>query len=208
MFSTLRRRILSLIPNIEHFPYLGLFLLLLFGGVGLPFPEDATLILCGILISTQVVKPIPALIIVYAGLLIADLTLHFIGKKYGRQVVTHRRFHKLISLERLSYLEEKFARRAILIILLGRHVAGLRAQIFLVSGIMKMPALKFLITDAVSSLFTMALMIGAGYWGGNALKFIKQGIIRIEHIAILVIIVSIIIYSFFRYLKPSLTAKK
>ncbi len=208
MFSTLRRRILSLIPNIEHFPYLGLFLLLLFGGIGLPFPEDATLILCGILISTQVVKPIPALIIVYAGLLIADLTLHFIGKKYGRQVVTHRRFHKLISLERLSYLEEKFTRRAILIILLGRHVAGLRAQIFLVSGIMKMPALKFLITDAVSSLFTMALMIGAGYWGGNALKFIKQGIIRIEHIAILVIIVSIIIYSFFRYLKPSLTARK
>jgi membrane protein DedA with SNARE-associated domain len=208
LFSIPLRGILLLMPNIEHFPYLGLFLLLLLGGVGLPFPEDATLILCGILISTEVVKPIPALIIVYAGLLIADLILHFIGKKYGRRVVTHRRFHKLISPERLSYLEEKFTRRGILIILLGRHVAGLRAQIFLVSGIMRMPALKFLLTDAVSALFTMALMIGAGYWGGNALKFIKQGIVRIEHIAIWVIIVSIIIYSFFRYLKPRLTARK
>ena len=197
-----------MLPNIEHFPYLGLFLLLLLGGVGLPFPEDATLILCGFLISTQVVRPIPALITVYIGLLIADLTLHFIGKKYGRQVVTHRRFHKLISPERLSFLEEKFNRRGILIILLGRHVAGLRAQIFLVSGIMRMPALKFLVTDAVSSLFTMALMIGAGYWGGNSLKFIKQGIVKIEHIAIMVIIVSILIYSVFRYLKPKLTAKK
>jgi membrane protein DedA with SNARE-associated domain len=196
-----------LIPNIEHFPYLGLFLLLLLGGVGLPFPEDATLILCGFLISTQIVKPIPALITVYAGLLIADLTLHFIGKKYGRQVVTHRRFHKLISPERLSFLEDKFNRRGILIILLGRHVAGLRAQIFLVSGIMRMPSLKFLVTDAVSSLLTMALMIGAGYWGGNSFKFIKQGLVRIEHIAILVVIIFILFYSIYRYLKPKLINK-
>jgi membrane protein DedA with SNARE-associated domain len=197
-----------LIPSIEHFPYIGLFLLLLLGGVGLPFPEDATLILCGFFISTGVVKPIPVLITVYVGLLIADLSLHFIGKKYGRQVVTHRRFHKLISPERLSFLEEKFNRKGILIILLGRHVAGLRAQIFLVSGIMRMPALKFLITDAVSSLFTMALMIGAGYWGGNSIKFIRQGIVKIEHIAILVVIVFILFYSAFRYLKPRLIVKK
>ncbi len=196
-----------MIPNIEHFPYVGLFFLLLLGGVGLPFPEDATLILCGFLISTQVVRPIPALITVYIGLLMADLSLHFIGKKYGRQVVTHRRFHKLISQERLSFLEEKFNRRGILIILLGRHVAGLRAQIFLVSGIMRMPALKFLVTDAVSSLFTMALMIGAGYWGGNSFKFIKQGIVKIEHIAILVVIVFILFYSAYRYLKPKLIKK-
>jgi membrane protein DedA with SNARE-associated domain len=196
-----------LIPNIEHFPYLGLFSLLILGGIGLPFPEDATLILCGFLISTQVVKPFPALITVYAGLLIADLTLHFIGKKYGRKVVTHRRFRKLISSERLSFLEEKFNRRGILIILLGRHVAGLRAQIFLVSGIMRMPALKFLVTDAVSSLFTMALMIGVGFWGGNSLKFIKQGMVRIEHIAVLVVIFFILFYSVYRYLKPKLIKK-
>ncbi len=197
-----------MIPNIEHFPYIGLFLLLLLGGIGLPFPEDATLILCGFLISTQVVKPIPALITVYVGLLIADLTLHFIGKKYGRQVVSHRHFHKLISADRLSFLEGKFNRWGILIIALGRHVAGLRAQIFLVSGIMRMPALKFLVTDAVSSLFTMTLMIGAGYWGGNSIKFIKQGIVKIEHVAILVVILFILFYSAYRYLKPRLSGKE
>ena len=199
---------MTLFTHIEHFPYLGMFILLILGGVGLPFPEDATLILCGLLISTQVVRPIPALLTVYAGLLIADLTLHFIGRKYGRQIVTHRRFRKIISPERLSFLEKKFNRIGLLLILLGRHVAGLRAQIFLVSGIMRMPTLKFFIADAVSSIFTMALMIGAGYWGGNSLKFLRRGLVRIEHIAILVIIFSIIIYSFYRYLKPKLTIKK
>ncbi len=199
---------MTLFTHIEHFPYLGMFILLILGGVGLPFPEDATLILCGLLISTQVVRPVPALLTVYAGLLIADLTLHFIGRKYGRQIVTHRRFHKWISPERLSFLEKKFNRIGLLLILLGRHVAGLRAQIFLVSGIMRMPTLKFFITDAVSSIFTMALMIGAGYWGGNSLKLLRRGLVRIEHIVILVILFSIIIYSFYRYLKPKLTIKK
>jgi membrane protein DedA with SNARE-associated domain len=185
-----------------------MFLLLILGGIGLPFPEDATLILCGILISTQVVRPIPALLTVYAGLLIADFTLHFIGKKYGRRIVSHRWFHKLISPERLSFLEEKFNQRGILFILLGRHLAGLRAQLFLVSGVMRMPNLKFLVADAVSSLFTMTLMVGAGYWGGNVLKFLKRGLVRMEHIAVLIILVSIVSYSFYRYLKPKLTTKK
>jgi hypothetical protein len=37
------RGILPLIPNIEYFPYLGLFLLLVLGGFGLPSPEDVIL---------------------------------------------------------------------------------------------------------------------------------------------------------------------
>lgn len=37
---------------IEHFPYFGIFVLLIHrGGIGLPFPEDATLLLASFLIS-------------------------------------------------------------------------------------------------------------------------------------------------------------
>jgi membrane protein DedA with SNARE-associated domain len=40
----------------EHFPYLGIFTLLILGGIGFPFPEDATLILGGFLIVQDVTK--------------------------------------------------------------------------------------------------------------------------------------------------------
>lgn len=192
---------MTLFTHIENFPYLGMFVLLILGGVGLPFPEDATLIMCGLLISTQVVRPIPALLTVYAGLLIADLTLHFIGRKYGRQIVTHRRFRKIISPERLSYLEEKFNQRGVLFILMGRHFFGLRAQIFLVSGVMRMPSLKFLLADGFSSIFTIALMVGAGYLGGNSLGVLKRDLSRIEHIGILLLVTALIVYLLFRYFK-------
>ena len=179
----------------EQGPYLGLLLLLILGGVGFPFPEDAILILCGFLISTHVVKP------VYAGLLAADFSLYLIGKKYGRMIVCHRRFQKIISPERLLILEDKFNKRGILFILFGRQLIGLRAQIFLAAGVMRMSAVKFLITDAISSLFTIALMVGAGYIGGHNLQVIKKHITRIEHIGILLIIILFSGYLLIRYFR-------
>jgi membrane protein DedA with SNARE-associated domain len=192
-------------PNIstlvEHFPYIGLFLLLILGGIGFPFPEDTTLILCGFLISTHVVKPVPALLVVYAGLLITDFSLYFVGKKYGRMIVNHKRFHKIISPERLLMLETKFNKKGVFVILIGRHLVGLRAQIFLAAGVMRMSALKFIMADAFSSIFTMALMIGAGYMGGNSLEIIKRDITRIEHIGILLVIILLATYLLFKYVK-------
>ncbi|MBI5096405.1 MAG: DedA family protein [Nitrospirae bacterium] len=182
---------------IGHFPYIGLFILLILGGIGLPFPEDATLILCGFLISTKVVAPLPALLISYSGLLIADFFLYLIGKKYGRRIVTHKRFHHILSPERLSLLEEKFNRKGILIILFGRHLIGLRVNIFLVAGVMRMPPLKFVTVDALSSTFTMALMVGAGYIGSESLQVIRKDITRIEHIGILLVIIVLLSYLIF-----------
>jgi len=193
---------LNILPIVENFPYLGLFSLLILGGIGLPFPEDTTLILCGFLISTNVIKPIPALFVVYSGLLITDFFLYSIGKKYGPNIVHHPKFKKIISPARFLKLREKLHKGEILFILLGRHLVGLRAQIFIVSGVMSMHPLKFLITDAFSSLFTIALMAGAGYAGGNSLQTIKKDITKVEHIAILLIIVLIVIFiliEFHRY---------
>ncbi len=85
------------LPDITHLHYLGLFILLIAGGVGLPFPEDATLILCGVLISAGDIKVLPAILTVYAGLLCGDTILYHIGKKFGRKVVTHKWFHRVLT---------------------------------------------------------------------------------------------------------------
>ncbi len=186
---------------IEHFPYIGLFILLILGGIGLPFPEDATLILCGFLISTEAVKPVNAVTAVYAGLLTADIIIYSFGRKYGRMVVTRKFFHRIISPEKLLKLEDQFNRRGIYFVLFGRHLIGFRAQIFLVSGIMRMPLLKFMVSDAVSAIFTMALMIGIGYAGGNSLQVLKKDMTRIKYAVAFVITVIITIYLVFNYFK-------
>ncbi len=186
---------------VEHFPYFGIFVLLILGGIGFPFPEDATLILAGFLVAQDVIKPVQAFFAVYSGLLISDFFLYWVGKKYGRMLVSHKRFHKIISPEQLERVEEKFKRRGVWVILIGRHFLGLRAQIFLVAGVMRMSAIKFLLADGATSLFTIALMCGIGYAGGNSVEILKKNVKRIEHVVILflaVLVTAWIIYKYFR----------
>jgi membrane protein DedA with SNARE-associated domain len=185
----------------EQFPYIGLFLLLILGGIGLPFPEDATLMLCGFLIAQEVIHPLRALVTVYTGLLIADTIIYQLGKKYGRRIVTHRWFHRFLSPVQLTKLEARFKRRGVLFILLGRHLIGLRAQIFLVAGIMKMRLMKFLLADAVSALVTISIMVGIGYAGGNSLEAIRKDLKRIEYWVIVIVLTAITIYLLYKYVK-------
>ena len=186
---------------IENSPYIGLFALLILGGIGLPFPEDATFILCGFLIQAQTVKTVPALLVIYLGVLIADFILYSFGRKYGRMVVSHRRFHRFLSPEKLTDLEKRFKRKGIFFILLGRHFIGLRAQIFIVSGIMRMHPLKFLLTDAVAVTFTIAVMVSIGYAGGHSLKDLGIDVGNTEYVAYFLLMSFIMGYIVLRYIR-------
>jgi membrane protein DedA with SNARE-associated domain len=145
-----------------------------------------------------VIKSIPALLIAYSGILIGDLLAYLLGRKYGRMIVTHKRFHRIISPERLLKLEDMFNKKRTLLVMIGGHLVG---EIFIVAGVMRMPLSKFLAADAIASLFAIAIWTGIGYIGGNSLEVIKEDISRVEHIGILFAIIVISIYLLFRYFK-------
>lgn len=171
---------------IDHFPYLGIFILLVLGDIGLPFPEDATLLLSGFLIASGIIQLIPTLFIIYPSLLGTDFFLYLIGRKYGRRVVAHRRFRRIISPERISKFEKKFKKWGILVVFFGRHLLGIRAQVFLTAGILRMSAIRFILADAASAILTVAIMVGLGYWGGTSIQILKKDIRRVESIAVVV----------------------
>jgi membrane protein DedA with SNARE-associated domain len=143
-------------------------------------------------------KLLIALSVAYSGVLIGDLLAYYLGRKYGRMIVTHKRFHRIISPERLSRLEDRFNKKGTFLIMIGGHLVG---EVFIVAGVMKMPLSKFLMADAIASIFTIALWTGIGYIGGNSLEIVKKDITRIEHIAIIFIVIFLSIYLFFRYFK-------
>lgn len=191
---------------VEHFPYIGIFILLILGEIGLPFPEDATLILSGFLIAQKVTKPLPTILVVYCGLLLTDFFLYWVGKKYGRKVIEHKRFHRLLSAEKLLTLEEKFKKWGAYVVFVGRHFLGIRAQIFLAAGVMRMSTLKFIVADAASAILTMTLMIGTGFLGGNSVQILQRDLKRIEHIGILILAILFtgwMIHKYFRNRKMS-----
>ncbi len=186
---------------IEQSPYLGIFLLLVLGDMGFPFPEDTTLLLSGFLVAQGVTKLVPTLLVVYSGLLLTDFSLYWVGKKYGRMVVEHRRFQKIISPETLSKIEKKYKRWGVFVIFFGRHLLGVRAQIFLTAGVLRMSAIKFVLADGVSAVLTVAIMVGIGYLGGNSIQLLKKDIARFQHIAVIAFVLLLAIWIFFIYFR-------
>jgi membrane protein DedA with SNARE-associated domain len=192
---------------IQHFTYIGIFCLLILGGVGFPFPEDAVLIMSGLLIAHDVIKLIPAVLIIYPSLLIADFILYSIGRKYGRMIVEHKRFSKIVSPATLSKLEEKFTRWGALTVFLGRHIVGFRAPIFLISGVMRIPRAKFLIADGLSAIITISFNLGLGYLGGNSLLVLRKDITRVDYILILALVILVAGWIFLRYFRDRVKTK-
>ena len=175
---------------INNFPYLGIFLTLILGGIGLPFPEDATLLLSGFLIAHGRIKLFPTFSVVFPLLLITDFFVFFVGKRYGRMLVQHKRFGKLISPEKLFKLEEKFRRRGAWVVLFGRHILGLRTPIFLAAGVTRMSVTKFLIVDVGTALLTVALFWGGiGLLGDSRIEVLKAEATKVGHIAMVVFLI-------------------
>src|SRR5439155_1078673 len=65
----------------------GLFLLLVGGGVGLPLPEDLTLLAAGVLAHQHVLRLRDVIAIGFAGVVCADWIIYLAGRRYGRGIV-------------------------------------------------------------------------------------------------------------------------
>jgi len=175
---------------INNYPYAGIFLTLVLGGVGLPFPEDATLLLCGFLIAHGTIKLFPTFLVVFPLLLTTDFFVFFVGKKYGRMLVQHQTFRKWISPEKFSKLEENFRRRGALVVLFGRHILGLKTQLLLLAGVTKMSVKKFLIVDGATALLTVGIFWGGiGFLGEERIEMFKAEATKFGHIATVVFLI-------------------
>ncbi|MCS7164489.1 MAG: DedA family protein [Thermodesulfovibrio sp.] len=188
---------------IEQFSYFGLFFLLILGGLGVPFfPEDLVLIACGVMISVGIIKPVPAVLISYAGLILSDFMLYWAGRKFGRKIVTSPRFEKIISPSKFLIIEQKFRKHSTLIMLLGRLLVGFRTQVFLLSGITRVSITKFLLIDLFGSAVVLSIMVTAGYLGGKFLESVQKGIWYMKYVVgflVLVAIILLLTYLSYRY---------
>ena len=186
---------------VEHFSYLGLFVLLILGTLGFPFPEDSILILNGFLVARYVVDPLVASFVVYAGLLMTDYSLFWVGRTYGRSVIEITRFRKIMTPERLSRLEVEFQRWGGFVVFFGRLLLGLRAQVFLAAGILRMSRIKFLIFDGLSASIMFVFWGAVGFYGDHGIQAVQTKIRRIEHVVIIILVLLIVAAITYVYLK-------
>ncbi len=168
-------------------------------GMGVPIPEDITLITAGLLAGQGKISMAGAMIVGFIGVLIGDTILFLIGKKYGRKVFTWPFFRKIFTEARIVKAELQIMSHAKKICFTARFMPGLRAPIFLTAGIMKVPFKTFFFQDGLAALLSVPVWIYLGYWFSDnideALKYARE----INYVIIGLIVIAIAVFFYKRW---------
>ena len=143
--------------------YISLFFLLLGGAVGLPIPEDLPLILAGILLQAEKVKALYVFPICYVGVVLGDLIVYFVGRRFGVALFNTRWFKNRVSPSRVKYMRLRLEKRSIVTIFVARHLFYFRTVTFLTCGAVRMSLRTFLLADLAAAMISLPLMLGLGY---------------------------------------------
>jgi membrane protein DedA with SNARE-associated domain len=143
--------------------YVGIALILILGGLGLPVPEEAPIILAAVLSrSGRMWWPL-ALASCMTGVLLGDFVVYFLGYHYGEKVISLPVTRKLLTRARENQIKGYFHRHGFKILILGRFAVGFRTAAYLTAGILKLPILKLFLTDLFAASLSTCLMFGLGY---------------------------------------------
>jgi membrane protein DedA with SNARE-associated domain len=176
--------------------YLGIILILILGGLGLPIPEEAPIILAAVLSKNGQLQWPLALASCLAGVLLGDLVVYFLGFFYGEKVLSLPLTRRLLTRQRETQIKGYFHRHGYKILVSGRFVPGFRTAAYLTAGILKLPFLKLLVTDVVAASLTTLLMFGLGY--GFAHK-IQSGIREVQQWVLVIVAIGVAIWLLVRY---------
>jgi membrane protein DedA with SNARE-associated domain len=143
--------------------YVGIALLLVLGGLGLPVPEEAPIILAAVLSKNERMWWPLALASCFVGVLLGDFVVYFLGYFHGEKVLSLPLTRRFLTRAREAQIKGYFHRHGFKILILGRFAVGFRTAAYLTAGILKLPPLKLFLTDVFAASLSTLLMFGLGY---------------------------------------------
>jgi len=162
-------------------PYLIVFGVLLACGLGLPIPEDITLIIAGLLAYYGLCHLGIMIGVCLAGVMLGDSLVFWLGEKYGRALTKKWFFRKVLPDERLDAARRQFRRHGNKLILVARFMPGLRAPIFFSAGILHLPFRTFFTYDGIAALLSVPAIVGGVYFFGDEIDHFIKAVRRFEH---------------------------
>ncbi|MGP0062967.1 MAG: VTT domain-containing protein [Isosphaeraceae bacterium] len=178
--------------------YVGIALVLVLGGLGLPIPEEAPIILAAVLTRNGQMSGPVALATCLGGVLLGDFVVYFLGFFYGEKVLSLPLTRRLLTRQREAQIKGYFHRHGFKILVSGRFVPGFRTAAYLTAGILKLPPLKLLLTDLVAASMSTTLMFGLGLLFAHQ---IQNGIREVQQWITLILFVGVgggLLYRYYR----------
>ena len=176
--------------------------LLIICGLGVPLPEDITLVSGGILSALHSISFIGAVIAGFVGVMAGDAFLYTVGRIYGRRAFKLPFIRAVLTPRRIAMAERKIARNSHLICFTARFLPGLRSPVFLMAGIMRIRPIVFYGLDGLAALISVPIWVLVGHWVGENLDVAFKVVERVQmSMGIAVVAIVVFYFGFRRYRK-------
>jgi membrane protein DedA with SNARE-associated domain len=139
---------------VEAHPYTAIFGILYICGLGVPIPEEITLLLSGYAAYKGLVNLWLIMVLCVVAILAGDLTMFLIARRWGRQLLKTRFFAWLLPQPRLEKVEAYFEKHGMKTVFFARFFAGIRMPVYFTAGTMKMSVVKFVLLDLAGALIS------------------------------------------------------
>ena len=170
--------------------YLGFFVLIALTGCGMPIPEEAFIVLAGVLSSQNQLDWRIAFAVCLAGAVVGDSCMYAIGYRWGHGIFTsHPRFAKLFATENEQQFQRSVEAHALKVMLLARFLVGVRAPVYVMTGVVRLPFRRFLVYDIISASLVVGVVFGLSYlFGEQVTDWVKHAETRVTIIVVLIVI--------------------
>lgn len=191
---------------LQSWGYLGIFAGIVATGIGFPMPEELPVVVGGGLASRDLVYWWLMLPVCILGVVVGDGLLYGIGRLWGPRLLRYRWVNtRLLPPDRLQSIEDNFQQHGIKILLFARLTPGVRAPIFFTAGLTKLSLARFILADGIYAIPGVSVLFVLGYFFTDSMvNLIKNDVEQAKHIIILLVIVGVVGYFTYRFLRRPL----
>lgn len=158
--------------------YLIVLGILLACGLGVPMPEDLSLILGGVLVYKGQAA-LPAMMATgYLGIILGDSLIFMFGRRIGSKVGSKPGgfFARIVTPEKRARVEGLFMKHGEKVVMIARFLPGVRAVTYFTAGSVGMKYSHFLFFDSVAALASAPAFVYLGYRFGDKIDYLREQI--------------------------------
>lgn len=186
-----------------------IFAVLVACGLGIPLPEDVSLVTGGFLVYLGAAQLEVMMAVGFVGILAGDTLIFLAGRRIGTQVGRsgHGFFGRVVTPEKRRKVEELFRRHGEKIVMIARFLPGARAVTYFTAGSARMKYRHFIFFDAIAALASAPLFVYLGYRFGDELEALIRSVRRGES-AVIVVLTLVAAFFAYRKIRASLRRKR
>lgn len=137
------------------------FVALMLTPLGLPVPEEVSLLVAGVLAANNHVTVPLALLVGYVGVTLGDVVAWTMGRRAGLHPKGF--ISRLVGPEQITQIEQFYKRWGAWAIVIARQLPGMRLPAFFFAGASGIPLTRFLLVDGTAAIFTTSVFFSLGY---------------------------------------------